>query len=99
MVDYYYMGTTTITKIIEDKAVVNLPPAVGKILEKGGEAVIDIGNFTITIVPKLKMGSAQLRVRRSADAKLWQRLEQVYRGVRAELTRERYPCLYGGQHS
>ena len=83
------------TKIDQDKATITLPPAVGKLLEKGGEAIIDMGTFTIRIAPKFVRGKVELRRRSRADTKIWQQLEQNYRSVRAEVTRERYPYLYG----
>ena len=81
------------TKIEQGKATITLPSAVGKLLEKGGEAIIDMGTFTIRIAPKLMQGKAGFRQRAREDAKIWQKLEQNYRSVRGEVTRERYPYL------
>lgn len=87
------MATAT-AKISEEKATITLPPAVGKILKTGGEAVIDIGEFTIRIAPKSKLSRQEIQKRQREDACLWQKIERGYRAVRSELTRARYPYLY-----
>lgn len=83
------------TKIAEDKATITLPPAIGKLIEKGGEAVINVGNFTIRIAPKAALGKRELRKFTREDTRIWRKIEATYRGIRSEVTRERYPYLYG----
>jgi hypothetical protein len=86
--------------ITNNQAVVTLPKTIGTLLASGGTAVLEAGQFTITIanIPtkraKEQFGDNVIKQLKQSDAKVWDKIKNIYYDVRSEVSRERYPYLY-----
>jgi hypothetical protein len=71
----------------------NVSRVLEGILDKGSEAVFDIGRYRITIAPKAPP-RLPLKTSEQEDARLWRKIEPTLRSVRSDRTKKKYPWLY-----